>query len=120
MSRYVLLPGESKNLFVLVCCEDLNQTHTIEVPEELYDMDIFNNVNNRNTANNILYRICKSVISKTMDGFVKDRNSKCNLQFDEAVINCCNNIFKEYLKSFTVFFESMVLYFKMFAESFCI
>ena len=64
MSRYVLLPCESKNLFVLVSCEDLNQTHIIELPEELYDMNIFNNVNNRNVANNLLYRICKSEISK--------------------------------------------------------
>ena len=100
MSRYVLLPGESKNLFVLVSCEDLNQTHTIELPEELYDMDIFNNVNNKKSANNLLYRICKSEISKTMDGFVKDRNSKCNLRFYEAVINCCNIMFKEYFEEF--------------------
>ena len=100
MSRYVLLPGESKNLFVLVSCEDLNQTHTIELPEELYDMNIFNNVNNRNSANNLLYRICKSDISKTMDGFVKDRNCKCDLKFDEVVINCCNNIFQECFEEF--------------------
>ena len=100
MSRYVLLPCESKNLFVLVSCEDLNQTHTIELPEELYDMNIFNNVNNRNSANNLLYRICKSEISKTMDGFVKDRNCKCDLKFDEVVINCCNNIFQECFEEF--------------------
>ena len=100
MSRYVLLPGESKNLFVLVSCEDLNQTHIIELPEELYDMNIFNNVNNRNSANNLLYRICKCEISKTMDGFVKDRNSKCNLRFDEAVIDCCNNVFQERFEEF--------------------
>ena len=88
MSRYVLLPGETKNSFVLVSCEDLNQTQTIELPENLYDMNIFNNVNNRNSANNLLYRICKSEISKTMHGFVKDGNRKCDLKFDEAVINC--------------------------------
>ena len=67
MSRCVLLPGQSKNQFVLVSTENLNQAHTVELPEELYDMNIFNNVTNRNTANNLLYRICKSEISKTMD-----------------------------------------------------
>ena len=100
MSRYILLPGATKNLFVLVSTEDLNQTLTVELKEELYDMDIFNNVKNRNTANNLLYRICKSNISKTMDGFVKDGNNKCDLRFDEAVINCCNNIFMECFEEF--------------------
>ena len=100
MSRYVLLPGQSKNQFVLVSTESLNQTHTVELPEELYDMNIFNNVTNRNTANNLLYRICKSEISKTVDGFVKDGNNKVDLRFDEVVINCCNNIFKECFEEF--------------------
>ena len=100
MSRYVLLPSETKNSFVLVSCEDLNQTHTIELPENLYDMNIFNNVNNRSVANKLLYRICKSEISKTMDGFVKNGNTKCALRFDEAVITCCNNTFKEFFEEF--------------------
>ena len=100
MSRYILLPGATKNLFVLVSTEDLNQTLTVELKEELYDMDIFNTVKNRNTANNLLYRICKSNISKTMDGFVKDGNNECDLRFDEAVINCCNNIFTECFEEF--------------------
>ena len=78
----------------------VNQTHTIELPEELYDMNIFNDVNNRNSANNLLYRICKSEISKTMDVFVKDRKHKCDLEFDEAVKNCCNNIFQECFEEF--------------------
>ena len=63
-------------------------------------MNIFNNVANRNTANNLLYRICKSEISKTVDGFVKDGNNKVNLRFDEGVINCCNNIFKQRFEEF--------------------
>ena len=100
MSRYILLPGATKNLFVLVSTEDLNQTLTVELKEELYDMDIFNNVKNRNTANNLLYRICKSNISKTMDGFVKDGNNICDLRFDEVVINCCNYIFTECFEEF--------------------
>ena len=100
MSRYVLLLGQFKNSFVLVSTENLNQVHTVELPEELYDMNIFNNVTNRNTANNLLYRICKSEISKTMDGFVKDGNNKVDLRFDDVVINCCNNIFKECFEEF--------------------
>ena len=100
MSRYVLLPGQSKNSFVLVSTEKLNQVHTVELPEELYDMNIFKKVKNRNTANNLLYRICKSEIIKTMDGFVKDGSSKTDLRFDEVVINCCNNIFKECFEEF--------------------
>ncbi len=100
MSRYVLLPGQSKNQFVLVSTENVNQTQTVELTEELYDMNIFNNVTNRNTANNLLYRICKSEISKTMDGFVKDGNNKVDLRFDEVVINCCNNIIKECFEEF--------------------
>ena len=44
MSRYVLLPGQSKNSFVLVSTEKLNQVHTVELPEELYDMNIFKKV----------------------------------------------------------------------------
>ena len=100
MSRYVLLPGKLQNSFVLVSTENLNQTHTVELPEQLYDMNIFNNVANRNTANNLLYRISKSEISKTMDGFVKDGSSKTDLRFDEVVINCCNNIFKECFEEF--------------------
>ena len=100
MSRYILLPGGSKDSFVLVSSEDLNQTRTVELPDELYDMNIFNNVKNRNRANNLLYRISRSEISKTMDGFVKNGNTKCALRFDEAVITCCNNTFKEFFEEF--------------------
>ena len=100
MSRYVLLPGQSKNQFVLVSTENVNQTQPVELTEELYDMNIFNNVTNRNTANNLLYRLCKNDISKTMDGFVKDGNSKLDLRFDDVVINCCNNSFKECFEEF--------------------
>ena len=63
MSRYILLPSKLKDSFVLVSIEDLNQTHTIELPEELYDMTIFENVHNRNRANNLLYQIGRSDIS---------------------------------------------------------
>ena len=100
MSRYILLPGESKDTFMLVSSEDVYQTHTIELPDELYDMNIFNNVKNRNRANNLLYRICRSEISKTMDGFVKNGKTKCALRFDEAVITCCNNTFKDFFEEF--------------------
>ena len=100
MSRYILLPSKLKDSFVLVSIEDLNQTHTIELPEELYDMTIFENVHNRNIANNLLYRIGRSEISKTIDGFVKDRNTKCDTKFDEAVISCCNNNFQECFEEF--------------------
>ena len=100
MSRYVLLPGKLQNSFVLVSTENLNQTHTVELPEHLYDMNIFNNVAIRNTANNLLYRICKSEISKTMDGFVKDGNSKIDMKYDDVIINCCNNVFKECFEEF--------------------
>ena len=100
MSRYVLLPGQSKNSFLLVSTEKLNQVHTVELPEELYDMNIFKKVKNRNTANNLLYRICKSEISKTMDGFVKDGNSRIDMKYDDVIINCCNNVFKECFEEF--------------------
>ena len=100
MSRYILLPGGSKDSFVLVSSEDLNQMRTIELPDELYDMNIFNNVKNRNRANNLLYRICRSEISKTMDGFVKDGNSKIDMKYDDVIINCCNNVFKECFEEF--------------------
>jgi hypothetical protein len=76
------------------------KTKTVEIPDELIDMDIFKKVQNRNKANNLLYRISRSGISKTSDGCVKDKNMKHNIHFDEAVIGCCNNEFKECFEEF--------------------
>ena len=78
----------------MVSAEDCSKTKMIELPEELFDMNIFVKVQNRNKANNILYRIARGKLSKTSDGFVKDKNIKTKLKFDEAVIGCCNNEFK--------------------------
>ena len=72
----------------------------IELPEELFDMDIIVKVQNRNKANNLLYRIARGGLSKTSDGYVKDKNIKTKLKFDEAVIGCCNNEFKECFEEF--------------------
>ena len=100
MSRFILLPTESKNSFTLVSAEDCSKTKMIELPEELFDMNIFEKVQNRNRANNLLYRIARGEISKTSDGFVKDKNNKTKIKFDEAVIGCCNNEFKECFEEF--------------------
>ena len=100
MSRFVLLPTESKNNFTLVSTEDYSKTKTIQLPEELFDMCIFKKVKNRNKANNLLYRIARVDISKTLDGFVKDKNVKTKLKFDDVVIGCCNNKFKECFEEF--------------------
>ena len=100
MSRFILLPSETKNTFTLVSTEDCMKTKTVELPDELLDMDIFKKVQNRNKANNLLYRISRSGISKTSDGCVKDKNNKHNIQFDEAVIGCCNDEFKECFEEF--------------------
>ena len=100
MSRFILLSSESKNSFTLVSAEDFTKTNMIELPEELFDMNIFEKVQNRNRANNLLYRIARGEISKTSDGFVKDKNNKTKIKFDEAVIGCCNNEFKECFEEF--------------------
>lgn len=100
MSRFVLLPKESENSFILVSTEDCMETKPIELPDELFDINIFKKVQNRNKANNLLYRIAKSEVSRTPDGLVKDKNNKTKLKFDEAVIGCCNNDFKECFEEF--------------------
>ena len=100
MSRFILLSTESKNSFTLVSTEDCMKTKMIEIPDELIDMTIFKKVQNGNRANNLLYRIARSEVSKTSDGFVKDKNNKSKLKFDEAVIGCCNNEFRECFEEF--------------------
>ena len=40
------------------------------------------------------------VFQKTSDGFVKDKNNKLVINFDQAVIGCCNNEFKECSEEF--------------------
>ena len=41
MSRFILLPAETKNSFTLVSTEDCMKTKTVEISDELIDMDIF-------------------------------------------------------------------------------
>ena len=100
MSRFILLPAESKNRFVLVSSENPHRTKTIDLPDELYDMEIFNKVKNRTKVNNLLYRISRSRISRTMDGFIKDKNNVCNVNYADGVISCCNNRFNECFEEF--------------------
>ena len=99
MSRYILLPGDSKNQFVLVSSEDCQQTKILELPDDLYDISIFNRVKNRKKLNNLLYRISQSKISKTVGGFVKDKYA-CDVKYDDAIISCCNNNFNECFEEF--------------------
>ena len=80
MSRFILLPSESPNSFVLVSTEDCMKTKTIEPPNELFDINILKKVQDRSRANNLLYRIARSGVSKTSDGFVKDKNIKTKLK----------------------------------------
>ena len=40
MSRFILLPTETKNSFTLVSTEDCMKTKTVEIPDELIDVDI--------------------------------------------------------------------------------
>ena len=100
MSRFILLPTEPKNNFTLVSTEDCSKVKIIQLPEELFDMNIFEKVQNRNRANNLLYRIARVDVSKTSDGFVKDKNIKTKMKFDDVVIGCCNNKFKECFEEF--------------------
>ena len=104
MSRFILLPSvcstETKNGFTLVSTEDCMKTKTIELPHGLVDLEVFKKIKNRNKANNLLYRIARSGVSKTSDGFVKDKNNKLIINFDQAVIGCCNNEFKECFEEF--------------------
>ena len=74
MSRYILFPGSSKDLFVLVSDEDFQQTKLLEVPDELFDITIYNEVKSREKLNNLLYKLSQCRIFKTVDGFVKDKN----------------------------------------------
>ena len=106
MSRFILLPTDINNNFILVATEDLMKTQTIELPDELIDKDIFKKVQNRNKANNLLYRIARVDVSKTSDGFVKDKNNKLIINFDQAVIGCCNNEFKECFEEFYCILEN--------------
>ena len=101
MSRYILLPGASKDLFVLVSDEDFRQSKLLEVPDELIDTSIYEKVKSREKLNNLLYRLSKSRISKTMDGLVKDKNKVYNIKYDDAVVSCCNN---DFTKSFEEFY----------------
>ena len=100
MSRYILLPGPSKDLFVLVSADDFQQTKLLEVPDELIDTSIYKKVKSREKLNNLLYRLSQSKISKTMDGLVKDKNKIYNIKYDDAVISCCNNDFTNSFEEF--------------------
>ena len=41
MSRFILLPTETKNSFTLVSTEDCLKPKIVELPDELVDMSIF-------------------------------------------------------------------------------
>ena len=82
------------------------KTKPIELPDELFDMNIFKKVQNR--VNNILYRIAKTEVLRSPDRFVKDKSNKHILKLDEAVIKCCNYDFKECFEEFYCILKNMI------------
>lgn len=99
MSRHILIPGEDVNNFLLVPTEGKHAVE-IDVPDELYpDMDIYEKTD-ATKMKKLLYRLAKTDISKTPDGFVSHKKRRLDVNFKDCVSKCCNDIFLKCYEDF--------------------
>ena len=102
MSRHVIIP--SLNAFDIIPIARGLRKRKINMPEGIYThMDLFDNVQEKERLKHLLLKLSRTGISRLKNGKVKDGSVCLDINFDGAVISCCDGNFKnEYDKFYSV------------------
>lgn len=96
MSRHVIVP--TLNSYDLIPIDQGLRKRTINIPSGLFvNMEIFNRVQEKDRLKRILLKLSRTGISRMDNGKVKDGQNCLDINFDGAVVSCCDGNFnKEY------------------------
>jgi len=100
MSRRILVPTTNsdvpgKQRYMLVPVEGLNEeTKIISLPSNLNPHEwMFVKAKNSINLKKLLYKLSKTDLQRTKDGFVCDRNETVHVNYDHGIVSSCNGHF---------------------------
>ena len=99
MSRHILIPASETGKCHLIAVDGI-KTKTIRIPEGIFTPEVFGLVHDTRKLRNLLFKITKTGISRSKEGVTCYEGDRLNIPFDNAVVDCCNNVFKEMYESF--------------------
>ena len=104
MSRYILIAG-NRNVpgqYLLLSAEGFNkQVKEVKLPYNLNPHAwVYTKAKDVGKLKRLLFKLSKTNIERTKDGFVHDSNGTININYDNAVVSSCNGVFSSSLEQF--------------------
>ena len=99
MSRHILIPASETGKCHLIAV-DGTEKKTIRIPEGIFTPKVFRLVHDTRKLRDLLFKIAKTGIYRSKEGVTCCEGDRLNIQFDNAVVDCCNNVFKEMYEPF--------------------
>ena len=106
MSRYILVPGNTNLLglqsYLLLPAEGFSkQVKELKLPPNLNPHAwLYTVVNDVGKLKKLLFKLSKTSIERTKDGFVSDNNETLNVNYDKAIVFSCNGVFSNSFERF--------------------
>lgn len=105
MSRYIIIPngGDSEtDSYILLPTEGFDKkVKEVRAPRGLNSHQwMFYKTKNSKKLRNLLFKLAKSPIIRTRDGYVSDGREKLLINYDSAVLNSSNGVFTNSLERF--------------------
>ena len=102
MSRYILLPSKETNVCSLIPYDGINNERiAIPLANELNPfIKSYEKVKNKPKLNKIVLRLIKSKIYRNNKGQPTDGQITLDIDFDNAIVDLCNEYYSDYYKSF--------------------
>ena len=106
MSRYILLPSKAdapgKQSYFLLPVEGFNQqVKNITLPVNLNPHNrLYAKVKDVGKLKRLLFKLSKTDIQRTKDGFVNDNDETVNVDYDHGIVSSCNGRFSSAFEKF--------------------
>ena len=98
MSRHILIPNGG--IYELIPIDQSLPKEKVILPKELLTDNMFNNVQDKAKLNRLLSKMSRTGISRTNNGQIKDNSTCLNINFDDAIVSCCDGNFNEKFNDF--------------------
>ena len=104
MSRYILLPTDEFNICKLIPCDGINdQEKQVSLLSELNPFDdVYKKILNKKRLSKLALKISKSKIFVNSNGNPTDGYITLDIDFNNAILDLCNNLYSDYYESFYV------------------
>ena len=95
MSRSILVPGNVSGRYLLLPVDGFSkQVKNIKLSSNLNPHTwLYSRAKDPVKLKKLLFKLSKTSIERSKDGFVTDNNGTLNVNYDNAVVSSCNGVF---------------------------